>query len=287
MRTRYLLSGLLLACGSTTAFAQTTTTGTTGTTTTGPTITGLNSSSSNGSDFSIQQTQTAPPIAGITSTGANLQGSNALGQYYANPYYQGRAGSSGTDNPGGFGTALYGTSTAGARGTTGATRTGATGALGTTARTAGTGGTTGTSAITGFGNTGLGGTNTAGRTAGGLGTAAAGLGNRTTGARAGGLGTNQGQSSSTVIALPRQISYTATLRMPAAPALNTAQVQSELRSVLDRSSMLTNGRGVEVTMSGNTVVLRGQVKNEEEAQTAEGIIRLTPGVKDVKNELKY
>jgi osmotically-inducible protein OsmY len=29
------------------------------------------------------------------------------------------------------------------------------------------------------------------------------------------------------------------------------------------------------------------VKDEEEARTAEGIIRLTPGVKNVTNELQY
>ena len=71
------------------------------------------------------------------------------------------------------------------------------------------------------------------------------------------------------------------------PAQIATNMQSDLRSVIDRSSSIANPRGIEVSTDGAVVVLRGRVKDEEEAATAEGIIRLTPGVKGVKNELKY
>jgi osmotically-inducible protein OsmY len=81
--------------------------------------------------------------------------------------------------------------------------------------------------------------------------------------------------------------YTARLSMPSGPALNPVAVQSEVQGVLSRSSMITNGGGIQVNVEGGTVVLRGTVKDAEEASTAVGVARLTPGVKVVKNELKY
>jgi osmotically-inducible protein OsmY len=57
--------------------------------------------------------------------------------------------------------------------------------------------------------------------------------------------------------------------------------------MFDRSSMLANPRGIDVRMDGNVVVLRGTVRDEDEAKTAEGMVRLTPGVLTVRNELTY
>jgi osmotically-inducible protein OsmY len=57
--------------------------------------------------------------------------------------------------------------------------------------------------------------------------------------------------------------------------------------VLDRSTMLSNSRGVDVSSDGPMVVLRGSVKDEDEARLVENMIRLTPGVRDVRNELKF
>jgi osmotically-inducible protein OsmY len=88
------------------------------------------------------------------------------------------------------------------------------------------------------------------------------------------------------VPLPTQITYTASARFPT-PSLSAQSVQSELRGMIDRSSQLANPSGIQVTYDGTVVMLRGQVRDEEEARTAEGIIRLTPGVKQVKNELKY
>ena len=66
------------------------------------------------------------------------------------------------------------------------------------------------------------------------------------------------------------------------------QMQTDLRTMIDRSSMLANPRGIEIAVGAdNVVVLRGAVRDEDEAKTAEGMIRLTPGVREVRNELKY
>lgn len=298
MRTRHLLAAVAVGLSATAAAAQTTTgTGTTTTattgTTSGPNITGLNGSSTGASNFQIMQQQDAPQITSGAASGANVQGSNAFAGYYGNPQYQGRAGSTGTDAPGGFGTALSGTSTTGARSTAGtAFSSGASRGSGTTGTTYGssTAGRTGTasSVSTTLGSSGL----TAGRSGTtGLGTTGltgrtgtTGLTGRTSGGTTG-FGTT-GQSNGTIVPLPRQIAYTATMRMPI-PAVQAEPMRAELRGVLDRSSMIANPKGIEVLTNGPVVVLRGRVKDEDEAKTAEGIVRLTPGVKDVQNELKY
>jgi len=65
-----------------------------------------------------------------------------------------------------------------------------------------------------------------------------------------------------------------------------SRLQTEVKGVLDRSSALTSSGSIQVSMSGETVVLRGTVPNAREKRLAEGMIRLTPGVRDVRNELK-
>ena len=65
-------------------------------------------------------------------------------------------------------------------------------------------------------------------------------------------------------------------------------MQTELRGMLNRSTMISNPAGVQLAMAdGGTVVLRGAVRNQDEARTVEGMIRLTPGVRAIKNELTY
>lgn len=297
MRIRYLLATVVTGVAATNGFAQTTGgTGNTG----GGAPTGLQTG--NASNFQIQQLTQAPQINSAETTGSTVNSTNSFSQYYANPLYQGRAGATNTELPGGFGSAMAATGGAGggravgtAQGgrTTGAGATGGrtattTGGTGATGGLGGVGGATGGGRAGGVGGTtALGGAtqfggqaNRAGGT-GGLGTQRGGLG--------GGLAGQQ-QQGSAIIQLPRQISYTMTMRMPmpkSTPAQIATQMQTDLRSVIDRSSSLANPKGIEVVTDGSVVVLRGRVKDEEEAATAEGVIRLTPGVKVVKNELKY
>ena len=44
---------------------------------------------------------------------------------------------------------------------------------------------------------------------------------------------------------------------------------------------------VQVQVDGSAVVLRGAVRDGDEARLVEGLVRLTPGVGRVANELSY
>lgn len=283
-----------LAVGGT-ALGQT---GNTGGTNSGTSNTGGNTTQNSGGTSGTAPTLEAPPtITGTSlstagtgrSSGGAVNSSNFLGPFYANPYYQGRAGATGTDAPGGFGVTLY----SGATGATGSAGQFGSTASGRTTYTSAAGGRGGTS--TGFGgtSTGFGGTSTGfGGTSSGFGGTSTGFGG--TGGRGatgfGGQGmTGYGNSAATsaqVIAMPRQISYTAAVRFPTVP-MTAPRMHTEARAVLDRSVSLSNPRAIEVVADGSVVVLRGTVRDEDEARLAENMIRLTPGVHDVKNELKF
>ena len=248
---------------TTTATGSATTTGAAGT---GGTSTGLGGSAT---PTALGDSSLATPAinaqVGPGTIPTALNQSNILGGYYANPYFQGRPSST-TIAPGGFGAALYGTAgggTGGAGGFPSATgntinaRSGTTSGMG-----AATGGGT-------FGTTGAG-----GRTQQG-------------GGQQGGFGQqgNANNQSGIVIPLPRQISYTATLSFKA-PVATVPQMATDLRATLDRSTMLGNPRGVSLAMDGGVVVLSGNVATDDEVRLVEGMVRLTPGVRDVRNELK-
>jgi osmotically-inducible protein OsmY len=261
---RCISAGVIFACGSL-AQAQTT-----GGTTQGGTAQG----------GTIEVVQVETPTITSTSNGGVQQSnavsaSNGLAPYYANPLYQGRAGaqtgSLTTVNPaGGFGVALYGTT--GISGATGAGGTG--GAAGTAANrtTAARTGVTGATTLggaTGARNTGLGGT--AGRV-GGAGTF-------------GTAGTNGTTNQNTGLTTGRSIAYTQTLKFTGAAPLAPGQLQADLQATISGSSAFTSS-GVQVSAGeGGVVVLRGIAADDDEARLIEGLIRLTPGVKDVKNEL--
>jgi hypothetical protein len=293
-----------------------TTGGSTGGRTGGSTSTG--GANSTGTPQTFLDTSALDSGIGATTGSSALNSSNALSKYYANPLYQGRAGASAGETPGGFGTAMFATGgTSGGRtgGATGGRTTGTSGLGGTTGGRTGTGGfgTTGLGSTTGLGGgtTGLGGGATGlggqgGRTGFGGGQTgfggttgfggATGLGGTTgfggqggRGGRAGGFGgTGFGgtQNPSQVIQQPRPIAYTSQLRFTP-PPMTATRMQTEVRAVLDRSTVLSNARGITVESDGAMVVLKGTVRDEDEARLVEGMIRLTPGVRDVKNELRF
>lgn len=66
----------------------------------------------------------------------------------------------------------------------------------------------------------------------------------------------------------------------AAPAL-----QASLHDAIQRSSFLKSKTSIGVSVEEGRVMLRGQVASERERRLAESIVRLTPGVRDVGNEL--
>jgi BON domain len=215
---------------------------------------------------------TGNSLGATTGTSSSVNSSNAFGQFYANPLYQGRVGASPNSAPGGFGAPLFqgvGVATGGSTSGTGTNTTNSSNAF---ARTTGTG-TTGTTGNTGrtntaFGNTGLGNT---GRT--GFGQQGLGLG---------GLG---GQNQAVVVAPPRPIAYTSTLSFKTTP-ISMPQLQADLRATLDRSTQLSNPRGLEVKMDGKIVVLSGTAASDDERRLAEGLLLITPGVRTVRNEIK-
>jgi osmotically-inducible protein OsmY len=67
---------------------------------------------------------------------------------------------------------------------------------------------------------------------------------------------------------------------------NNTQVSTSLQSVVAQSSRLSANRNINVTMDGNTVVLKGFVDTPRDSRIAEGLARVTPGVRDVRNELQ-
>jgi hypothetical protein len=252
---------------------------------------------------------TIPTISGMdtssgttTNTRGALNQSNIFSPYYANPYYQGRAGAAANTAPGGFGQVLYSTSgsPSGYPGGTGTTGTSGFGTTGGRTSTTGFGGTSsGFGGSTGFGGTGsgfggtssgfgTGGFGTTGGIGGGLGRTGVGGVGGIGGVSVGGLGgvgtSNQGGIQ--VIPNPYPIAYTATLRFTP-PAVAPRQMQADLQTMISRSPAVSNARGVQVLTDGRAVVLRGSARDEDEARLIEGMVRLTPGVRDVRNELNY
>lgn len=175
----------------------------------------------------LLELQNAPTITAPTgSQGSSTHTSNVFSGYFANPYYQGRAGATTNQAPGGFGAALYGS--------------------------------TGTGAVRGTGTARTGGA--AGRT-------------------------NTANQSGIVIPLQVQMAYAAEMRFASAPVPAT-QLSTDIRSALEGTSMISNAKTVQIVLeAGNNVILRGTVADDDERRLVEGMVRVTPGVRTIKNEL--
>jgi hypothetical protein len=78
-------------------------------------------------------------------------------------------------------------------------------------------------------------------------------------------------------------SYTCTLVFPYDPPKPT-QLQTDLQQIISGSSALTS-KNIKVKLDGQTLVLEGSVANDRERRLAEGLVRLTPGVRQVRNTL--
>lgn len=108
------------------------------------------------------------------------------------------------------------------------------------------------------------------------------------GARGGTGSVNSADPGGQIVQLPRQIAYTSQVQFKLPPGNPVPQLQSDLRGSIDRvpTSMLANPAGVKVeVVNERSVVLKGTVKDEEELRLVEGLVRLTPGVITIKNEL--
>jgi osmotically-inducible protein OsmY len=83
----------------------------------------------------------------------------------------------------------------------------------------------------------------------------------------------------------RSPSYTTGIAFDYTPR-PVAAVRPDIERALNSSSRLPSGGSIRVVMDGKTVVLRGRVATARERRLAEAMARLTPGVRDVRNEIE-
>jgi len=81
------------------------------------------------------------------------------------------------------------------------------------------------------------------------------------------------------------ILYSTTPRFAAArPTL--VQVRTDVEGLLVNSGRFASAGGMRVDLDGPVVVLRGRVADDDERRLAENMARLSPGVREVRNELE-
>jgi BON domain len=78
--------------------------------------------------------------------------------------------------------------------------------------------------------------------------------------------------------------YTQSLGWKPEPAAGT-RLATDLQGVIGRSASLSNPKGIQVLMEGQTVVLRGTAADSHERTLAAAIVSMSPGVYGVRNEL--
>lgn len=196
-----------------------------------------------------------------TNTNSNGVGSTSfLGQNYATPVAQGigsATNSSGTTTTTtNFGTAIYQNLTT----TTGSSGSG--GRSGSSSSSYGLGSSGGSSSRSSFGS--------------------------------GGTGTyRSGSSSSSSTTMPfatsagtlRAPTYYAELGFARAAPLAAGDMRSNLQAALANSNRLSRPDQIAVDVNNGVTVLRGTVATERERNVAEAMVRLSPGVGEVRNEL--
>ncbi len=70
------------------------------------------------------------------------------------------------------------------------------------------------------------------------------------------------------------------------PRRSPARLRRNLEAVLQRSRALQDAGNIQLVVTDSGVILRGQVKGARERRLAEALIRMTPGVQDVRNDLR-
>ena len=88
------------------------------------------------------------------------------------------------------------------------------------------------------------------------------------------------------IGVRRLPAYATTLKIKDMPPPETrAEIRADLQTMLARSGQLDAKDAVRVLMDGPAVVLQGEVMDDDERRLVENMVRLTPGVDTVRNEL--
>jgi hypothetical protein len=81
-----------------------------------------------------------------------------------------------------------------------------------------------------------------------------------------------------------QVSYTAVLKF-STPPVPESQKLATLRQSIVNNPQITNSKDISVTIENGVVVLRGRAADDDERRLVENVLRLEPGVNQVKNEL--
>lgn len=90
----------------------------------------------------------------------------------------------------------------------------------------------------------------------------------------------------TTVGLPRAPVYVTTLgEGMELPVTVPVKMQADLQEILARSTALQTRSQVKVVVKENVVILQGKVASAKERRLAEGLLRLTPGVREVDNQL--
>jgi hypothetical protein len=108
----------------------------------------------------------------------------------------------------------------------------------------------------------------------------------TTGGARGGASSANSSNQGIIIPLPVQISYAAIPKFKIDP-VSATQLQTEIIRMLRASKDISYPASILIATEGNTVTIRGNAKDRDEARYVEGMIKMTPGVHQVKNELSY
>jgi hypothetical protein len=101
----------------------------------------------------------------------------------------------------------------------------------------------------------------------------------------GGLGGGTASIASSATTTRRAPTYSASLSF----SNNTAvppRLQSSLQQIVTQSTALQASPGIQVAMEGSTVVLQGWAASDHDRRLAENMVRLTPGVRDVRNDVQ-
>jgi hypothetical protein len=130
----------------------------------------------------------------------------------------------------------------------------------------------------------------------GKGTFGAGMANITTGTTTKGGGGGGGGGSANIssgfntIGIKRAPSYGVVadpdLLAPRNSFGTLAQLQQDLRASLQASPSLPSAKNLDVQLDNDTFVLTGSVATDRERRLAEGLVRLTPGVRNIRNNIQ-
>jgi len=70
------------------------------------------------------------------------------------------------------------------------------------------------------------------------------------------------------------------------PGMAAAKLTNDLNSVIARSSRLPSASGIDVSIDQGIVVLKGAVASDKERRVLEAMVRMSPGVREIRNEVR-